>query len=177
METEPTAARKAIFLDRDGVVNEDTGYPCRPEQITFTKHIFEFCKAAVVKDYILVIVSNQAGVAKGYFSEDDVNFLHKWMENKFRERGIEITGFYYCPFHRDGVIPEYTKDSNMRKPKPGMIVKAAQDLTIDITKSIMVGDKVSDRIEYDGLKSIIIRSSYTGTDYDAENLLSVEKMI
>lgn len=170
-------AGKVIFLDRDGVVNEDTGYPCKPEHIKFTKSIFKFCKTALSKGYILVIISNQAGVAKGYFSEDDVRFLHKWMDNKFREQGIEISGFYYCPFHKDGVIPAYKKDSDMRKPKPGMILQAAKELNIDIKRSIMVGDKISDRINLNGLQSIIIKSKYTSENYDAESLESVEKMI
>ncbi len=177
MQTKSKTTRKAIFLDRDGIVNEDTGYPCKPEQIRFTKSIFKFCKTILSKEYILVIVSNQAGVAKGYFSEDAVKLLHTWMEDKFLEQGIEIAGFYYCPFHKDGVVPEYTKDSNMRKPKPGMILEAARDLNIDINKSIMIGDKISDRIELDGLQSIIVRSKYTGKGYDAKNLESVEKMI
>lgn len=159
------------------MVNEDTSYPHKPEHITFMPGIFNLCNKALAKGYIIVIVSNQAGVAKGHFSENDVIFLHKWMHNKFREQGIEIAGFYYCPFHKDGIIPDYTKDSSDRKPKPGMILKAAKDLDIDIAKSIMIGDKLSDRIELNDLRSIIIKSKYTGDEFDVENFGDLEKMI
>lgn len=169
--------KKAIFLDRDGIINEDIAYPHKPEHIKFKDGIFKFCKKAREKGYILVVITNQAGVAKGYFSEEDVKSLHKWIDNKFREHGIKIAGFYYCPYHIDAVIPEYKKDSDFRKPKPGMILKASRELGIDIDKSIMVGDKLSDRIELDTLKSIIVKSDHTGTNYDVESLAIVDDMI
>lgn len=176
-ELNSSLGKMALFLDRDGIINEDTKYPHKPEHITFKKDIFKFCKAVIEKGYILVVVSNQAGVAKGYYSEDDVVFLHKWMENKFRERGITIAGFYYCPYHIEGTVQKYRKDSPMRKPKPGMILQAAKELGIDLKKSVMVGDKPSDRIELKELKSIIVHSKYTGNEYDAEDIVAVEKMI
>lgn len=169
--------KKALFLDRDGIINEDSEYPFKPEHIVFKKGIFKFCKSAIDKGYILVVVTNQAGIAKGYYSEDDVVFLHKWMENKFREQGIPIAKFYYCPFHSEGTIEQYKKDSPLRKPKPGMILLAAQELDIDLKKSIMIGDKPSDRIELKELKSIIVHSHYSGDNYDAENIAAVEEMI
>jgi D-glycero-D-manno-heptose 1,7-bisphosphate phosphatase len=169
--------RKAIFLDRDGVVNEDTAYPHKPEHIKFKDGIFKFCKAAIQKGYIIVIVTNQAGVAKGHFSESDVQFLHKWMHNKFQEQGIEISGFYYCPYHKDALIPEYKEDSFFRKPNPGMILKASEELGININKSVIVGDKPSDRIELKELRSIILKSDYTGDDYDVESIGAVENLI
>ena len=169
--------KRALFLDRDGVINEDTAYPHKPEHITFRKGIFKFCKTALKKGYIIVVVSNQAGVAKGYYSEDDVIALHKWMNSKFREQGIEIAGFYYCPYHIDGTVPEYKKYSANRKPKPGMFLQASKDLGIDIKNSIMVGDKLTDRIELEDLKSIIIKSKYTGNNYDVESIKEAEKIL
>ena len=122
-------------------------------------------------------MSNQAGIAKGYYTEDDVVFLHKWMEDKFLEQGIPITRFYYCPYHIEGTVERYRKDSPLRKPKPGMILKAAKELDIDIKKSLMIGDKPSDRIKLKELKSIIINSKYSVNEYDAENIEAVEEMI
>ena len=98
------------------------------------------------------------------------------MHNKFREQGIDIAGFYYCPFHKDGVIAEYKEDSFNRKPKPGMILQAVKDLDLNIRQSIMIGDKPSDRIELEGLRSIIIKSKYTNGDYDVEHLGDLLKM-
>ncbi len=177
MQTNLIPLKKAVFLDRDGVINEDTAYPHKPEHIKFIKGIFELCKSSLDLGYILVVITNQAGVAKGYFSEDDVKSLHKWMDNKFCEQGIEIAGFYYCPFHKEGTIPAYKKDSDFRKPKPGMLLQASNELGIDLKKSIMIGDKPSDKIELEGLKTIILKSKYTGNTYNAEDLETVRKMI
>jgi len=169
--------RKALFLDRDGVINEDTGYPHRSEHIVFRPGIFEFCRAAVAKDYLIVVVTNQAGVAKGKFTEDDVRALHAWMGEEFRRKGVEIAGFYYCPYHREALLPEYRQDSPMRKPRPGMILQAARELGIDTGRSIMVGDKPSDRIQLPGLRSIIVRSGYASEGYDVERLSDVERYL
>ena len=177
MKQRTQSLKKALFLDRDGIINEDTGYPHKPEQIVFKDGIFSFCKKAVAKGYILVVITNQAGIAKGHFTEQDVRHLHDWMSNKFREQGITIAGFYYCPFHKDGVLSRYKKDSNHRKPKPGMIIKAADDLGIDVGNSKVVGDKLSDRIELEGLQSIIVKSTYVPDGFDAETLDEVLTML
>lgn len=169
--------KKAVFLDRDGVVNEDTRYPHKPEHVIFKKDIFDFCKIVSEKGYLLVIVTNQAGIAKGHFTEEDVISLHKWMDEEFRKKGIKIAGFYYCPFHADAVILKYKKDSEFRKPKPGMILQAAKELNIDITKSFMIGDKPSDRIALTGLRSMIIKSKYATENYDTTSLMDLIKLL
>jgi D-glycero-D-manno-heptose 1,7-bisphosphate phosphatase len=161
---------KALFLDRDGIINEDKEYPCKAEDIIFFPAIFDLCRTAAEKGYIIVVVTNQAGVAKGYFTEDDVQKLHDWMGGQFCERGIAIAGFYFCPFHRNGTVATYKKDSDCRKPKPGMFLNAARDLNIDLSRSIMIGDKPSDRIELPELKCYIIKSRYTPDKYDFETL-------
>ena len=168
---------KALFLDRDGIINEDTGYPHKPEQIVFKKDIFDFCKIAINKGYLIVVVSNQAGVAKGYFSEDAVEKLHKWMEGEFRNRGIKIAAFYYCPYHPDAVVEQYKKVSQFRKPAPGMVIQAVREHNIDIKSSLMIGDKKSDRIELEGLKSLVVRSKYVGQGYDLNSLKEAEKFM
>lgn len=162
--------KKALFLDRDGIINEDNEYPHRPEDIVFKQEIFGFCREALVKGYIVVVMTNQAGVAKGKFSEDDVRELHRWMGEQFLERGIPISGFYYCPFHKNGTVEAYRRDSDCRKPKPGMFLAAARDLAIDLSASLMIGDKESDRIELPELRSYVVKSRYSDRTYDFETL-------
>ncbi len=170
-------SRKALFLDRDGIINEDTAYPHKPEQIVFTDGIFELCRKAVQKGYLIIVVTNQAGVAKGYFTEKDVKILHEWMKEEFREQGIEISAFYFSPYHPKATLEKYRKESECRKPGPGMIRQAALDFDIAISESLMVGDKLSDRIKIPELRSIIIKSKYVPSGYDVENLSLVEKYL
>jgi D-glycero-D-manno-heptose 1,7-bisphosphate phosphatase len=169
--------KKALFLDRDGVINVDVKYPHKPEHITFTDGIFDLCRLAQEKEYLLVVVTNQAGVAKGYFTEDDVRKLHAWMAEQFRLKSIEITAFYFCPFHKDGVVEEYCKESDCRKPNPGMLLQAAKEHSINLRKSFIVGDKQSDRIRLPQLRSIILKSSYSGDDYDVESLAEIAQFL
>jgi D-glycero-D-manno-heptose 1,7-bisphosphate phosphatase len=162
--------RKALFLDRDGIINEDTGYPHKPEQIRFIDAVFPLCKTAADKGYLLIVITNQAGVAKGKFPEDDVRSLHDWMTIEFRKRGIDIAGFYYCPHHAEAIVPEYRVTCNCRKPKPGLVERAIKDFNIDVRESFVVGDKSSDRIALDGLRSIIVKSRYMPEGFDVEEL-------
>jgi D-glycero-D-manno-heptose 1,7-bisphosphate phosphatase len=166
----PEKKRKALFIDRDGIINEDTAYPYKPEQIRFCEAIFPLCKKAAEKGYLLIVITNQAGVAKGKFSEQDVKALHEWMAAEFTKRGIEISRFYYCPHHPDASVPRYRVACNCRKPKPGMIEQAVKDFNIELRHSLVIGDKHSDRIELSGLRSIIVKSKYTGDDFDIAEL-------
>ena len=165
--------QKALFIDRDGIINEDTGYPHKPEHIKFRFEIFDICRAAQQKGYLLIVMTNQAGVAKGKFPEEDVRALNAWIKDQFKVRGIDIAAFYYCPHHKNGVIPEYAKTCNCRKPRPGMVEQAVRDFDIDIPASLVIGDKESDRIEYPGLRSIIVKSKYMAEGYDVLNLPDV----
>jgi D-glycero-D-manno-heptose 1,7-bisphosphate phosphatase len=170
---EPEIKRKALFLDRDGIINDDTAYPYLPAHIHFKEAVFPLCKKAMQKGYLLIVITNQAGVAKGKFSELDVKALHEWMGGEFKKRDIEIKRFYYCPHHPEGIVPEYRKACNCRKPKPGMVEQATKDFGINITSSLVVGDKSSDRIKIDGLRSIIVKSKYAESGYDVEDLSKV----
>ena len=173
----PDTPRKALFIDRDGIINEDTGYPHKPEHIRFNEAVFPLCKAAAEKGYLLIVITNQAGVAKGKFTEEDVKSLHQWMMGEFKKRGIAITGFYYCPHHPEASVPEYRVACNCRKPKPGMIEQAMKDFNIDMRRSLVIGDKPSDRIALEGLRSIIVKSRYSGDDFDAEELSEVMRYL
>ena len=168
---------KALFLDRDGVINKDSRYPHKPEHIEFCDGIFSLCKKALEKGYEIFVMTNQAGIAKGFFTEKDLIELHKWMGEEFAKQGIPIRAFYYCPYHKNGTVTEYRMDSDLRKPRPGMFQKAVQEHGIDISKSLMVGDKESDRIELSGLRSVIIKSQYVTDGYDFEQLSDIEKVL
>lgn len=136
--------KKALFLDRDGVINHDNGYTYRIEDFVFIDGIFDLCRAAIKAGYIIIVVTNQAGIGRGYYSEEDFWKLTKWMCERFEQEGVPITEVFYCPYHPEYGIGEYKKDSFDRKPNPGMILKAAEKYNIDLGHSIMIGDKESD---------------------------------
>jgi histidinol phosphatase-like enzyme len=102
-----------------------------------------------------------------------VQALYHWMSEQFALRDIAITAFYYCPFHANGTVPEYRRDSDWRNPNPGMISNAAAQYNINLSESLMVGDRISDRIEFAGLRSIIIKSQHTTEEYDVTSIREV----
>ena len=136
--------KKALFLDRDGVINIDYGYVYNKDSIDFVDGIFELCVKAKKKGYIILIVTNQSGIGRGYFTDDQYKKLAKWIENCFKEKEVIIEKTYYCPHHKEANISSYKKDCYFRKPNPGMILKAIKDYNIDPKKSILIGDKASD---------------------------------
>ena len=136
--------RKALFLDRDGVINIERGYVHSQADCIFQEGIFELCRAAQSLDYLLVVVTNQAGIARGYYTEEEfLEFTH-WMSGKFGEQQITISGVYYCPYHPVHGIGKYKVDSPDRKPRPGLLLRARQDLGLDLESSILIGDAPSD---------------------------------
>jgi D-glycero-D-manno-heptose 1,7-bisphosphate phosphatase len=134
---------RALFLDRDGVINVDHGYVYQRESFEFVTGIFELCKHAKTLGYLIFVVTNQAGIGRGYYSEQEFLSLTEWMCDVFVEQGAPIDGVYFCPYHPDGV-GVYKMDSPFRKPAPGMILQAASDFDVDLNGSILVGDKDSD---------------------------------
>ncbi len=135
---------KALFLDRDGVINIDYGYIYRPDQIAFVDGIFDLCGAALRSGFQIIVVTNQAGVARGHYTEQQVNELHEWLKARFEERGVPILAVYYCPYHAEAGTGQYRVDSFDRKPKPGMFLRAKAEHDIDMAASVLVGDKMSD---------------------------------
>ena len=164
----------ALFLDRDGVINIDYGYVYTKEKFIFNDGIFELVNNANSQGYLVIVITNQAGIAKGLYSEYDFNVLTKWMAEQFILKNGKIDKTYFCPFHVDGVIEKYKKDSLDRKPSPGMIYKALKEFNIDPSKSLLVGDKVSD-IEA-GISSNIGKTIYYGTDICSIAHRSVSKL-
>lgn len=136
--------RRALFLDRDGVINVDYGYVGRKEDFHFVDGIFELCRAAKAHGYCLFVITNQAGIGRGYYSEQDFQRLTSWMCEVFRAEGAEIDKVYYCPDHPEHGIGEYRKASEFRKPNPGMILQAAREFGLDLPGSILLGDTESD---------------------------------
>ena len=131
--------KRALFLDRDGVINVEKNYLYKREDFEFIDGIFDLCSYFQNKGYVVVVVTNQSGICRGYYSEEDFRKLTEWMEAEFAKRGIEIAKTYHCPHH-----PEFTGSCSCRKPQPGMFLQAQRDLALDLHNSVMVGDKPSD---------------------------------
>ena len=152
---------RAVFLDRDGVINKDTGYVHLVDDFEYIDGVFDACLALKKMGYLLVVVTNQSGIARGMYSEDDFHSLTEWMDWNFADKGVDLDGIYYCPHHPEKGIGEYKQDCDCRKPKPGMLLDAAKFLKIDLANLIMVGDKADDMraAKAAGIgKSILVRS-------------------
>lgn len=127
---------KALFLDRDGTINIDKGHVYRKEDFEFIKGMPEFIKKYNDQGYKVIVITNQAGIAKGYYTKEDVDKLHKYINRELSKIGAHIDAFYICPHH-----PDYTGECNCRKPKTGMLEEAIKDFNVDVSKSILYGDK------------------------------------
>ncbi|QHS52971.1 D-glycero-beta-D-manno-heptose 1,7-bisphosphate 7-phosphatase [Edaphobacter sp. 12200R-103] len=137
-------SHKALFLDRDGVVNVEIGYLSRIEDVEFVPGIFSLCRTAMRLGYRLVIVTNQAGIARGYYDEAAFESLMDWMREQMYAQGVELDGVYYCPYHPEHGIKDYKREHEDRKPGTGMLRKAMKELDISLADSVMVGDRCSD---------------------------------
>lgn len=135
---------RALFLDRDGIINLEAGYVHKPSEVIFVDGIFDLCAAAQNNCFRIIVVTNQAGVAHGYYEEADVLALHAWMSKQFEVCGVHIDEFYYCPYHEEGAVEQYRRKTPDRKPGPGMLLKARDQYQIDMAASVLVGDKDSD---------------------------------
>ncbi|MDH0898974.1 HAD family hydrolase [Comamonas aquatica] len=130
---------KALFLDRDGVINYDYGHVGKKEDFKFIPGIFDLVKKANNKDWLVIVITNQAGIAKGYYSEKEFLELNYWMIQEFLKNGAFIHETFYCPHH-----PDYSVTCECRKPAPGLIYKASQKFNINLKESILIGDKNTD---------------------------------
>ena len=131
--------KPALFLDRDGVINIEKNYLYRIEDFEFIEGIFDVCRYFHDRGYKIVIVTNQSGICRGYYTEEDFKRLTEWMEAEFAKEHISIAKTYHCPHH-----PEFTGSCSCRKPEPGMFLKAKEELDLDMENSVMIGDKPSD---------------------------------
>jgi D-glycero-D-manno-heptose 1,7-bisphosphate phosphatase len=141
--------RPAVIFDRDGTLNRDRGYTHRVADFEWLPGVRETIKLLNDRGYLVIVVTNQAGVARGYYTEDDVRKLHVWINRDLRPLGAHIDAFYFCPHHpTEGNVP-YVQTCDCRKPAPGLIVAAAREWNIDVGRSFGVGDKESDGMAYE----------------------------
>lgn len=136
--------KKAVFLDRDGNINVDVGYPNSVDQIEIYPYSYEAVRKINQSDLLAVIITNQSGVGRGLIQEQDLDVIHNHMRNAFAQHQAFFDGIYYCPHYLESDIPKYKKECSCRKPFPGMGQQAAADLNIDTSRSYMIGDKVED---------------------------------
>ena len=136
--------QSALFLDRDGVVNVEKNYVCSIREFEFIDGIFELCRSAKKSNLLIIIVTNQAGIGRGFYTEDQFEELTCWMRGVFVNEGAPISAVYHCPYHPEHGLGKYRKDSYDRKPNPGMFIRAREDFGLSLQKSIMIGDKETD---------------------------------
>ena len=136
--------RPAVFLDRDGVLNVDHHYVHQPERFEWIPGAMEAVRWLNQQGYLVIVVTNQSGVARGYFPESSVHDLHAWVDRQLASQEAHVDAYYYCPHHPEGSVPEYTKTCNCRKPAPGMILQALSEWSVDISRSYLVGDSPRD---------------------------------
>jgi len=180
---------KAVFLDRDGVLNVERSYICKPEEI----EMYQFTPEAVRKindsEYLAILVTNQSAIARKLCTIDDVESVHNALKNELGRHLAHLDAIYFCPhfYDRDSseIIPEYNIDCDCRKPKPGLLIRAAKDFGIDLKASYMIGDSERDILagRRAGCKTIGVRTGYglkdtsVQPDYVFDNLLEAVNFI
>lgn len=149
--------RPAVFLDRDGTLNVEVEYLHRIENFEWIPGAPEAVRRLNALDVPVLVVTNQAGVAHGHYSEEEVERLHAFMQEELAKRDSRIDAFYYCPYHPDGKVPEYRKQSACRKPNPGMFEQAIQEWGVAPARSFVIGDKNTDLIPGNSLDMTTVR--------------------
>jgi D-glycero-D-manno-heptose 1,7-bisphosphate phosphatase len=183
--------RPAVFIDRDGTINEQMGYINHPSRFVILPGVPEAVGLLNRNNYLVIIISNQSGVARGYFPIALVHKVHDLLKAELKEKGGTVDGIYFCPHHPQGIVPEYRLDCNCRKPKTGLVVQARKSFDIDMSKSFVVGDRYLD-IELANqlnVKGILVKTGYGRGEiehilpgkqkptYIAEDLLHAAKWI
>jgi D-glycero-D-manno-heptose 1,7-bisphosphate phosphatase len=135
---------RALFLDRDGVVNEEVGYLHRAEEVRFVDGIFSLCRTAAGLGYRLIVVTNQAGIARGYYTEADFEVLMEFMRGELSAEGVELDAVYFCPFHPEHGVGKYKQEHEDRKPGTGMLRRGVREFGVELSESVLVGDRCSD---------------------------------
>jgi D-glycero-D-manno-heptose 1,7-bisphosphate phosphatase len=160
------SARPAVFLDRDGTLIDEAGYLDRLERLVFYPYSVDAVRLLNRAGFAVVIVTNQAGVARGIFPETFVAAGHRYVMDRLERGGARVDGCYYCPHHPGGTVPEYTRACDCRKPRPGLLKQAAADLNIDLTRSFAVGDRWHDLEagEAVGARGVLVRTGYGRTE-------------
>lgn len=160
MTQSPPPLQKALFLDRDGVVIKDAGYHVDPNKIEFIPETLELMTEASLQGHLILILTNQSGVARGLFEWDQVDELHQALEVKLQERGVDVNGWFTSPYHFKSGQGRYKKHSLTRKPGAGLVLEALEKWPIDLSASLMIGDKPSDDLDIPGLKTLHLKGAY-----------------
>lgn len=159
--------KKAVFLDRDGTIIADKGYVYRVEDMEFLPGAIQGMKAFQRMGYLLIIITNQSGIARGYFTEEDYHIFMQVLYRRCEQEGVQINADYYCPHLPDALIEKYRKTCDCRKPNTGLFYKAAKEWGIDLRKSVAIGDKDRDIAicrEVPGMQGFILREGKTVFD-------------
>lgn len=173
-----TPRKPAVFLDRDGVVIEDSHYIGKPDRVRLLPRSAEAVASLNRNGWAVVVVTNQSGVSRGLFAEDDVHAVHAHLAELLHGYGARVDAFYHCPHHPDGDVFPYRIECPCRKPRPGMLLRAGDELGLDLTASWMVGDRVTDLQAGAavGCRTVLVRTGYgsqvnpAGLNRDALNL-------
>ena len=136
--------KKAVFLDIDGTINIEKNYLYKISDFEYMPGVMEGLKLFLDQGYILIVVTNQSGIARGYYTEQDYYNLERWMEEDLERKGITISGSYFCPHHPDAIIKKYAVNCDCRKPKTGLYKKAISDFDINVSESIVIGNEMRD---------------------------------
>ena len=174
---------KAIFLDRDGTLIQDKGYVHRSEDFMPTTHAVAGLKEMMAMDFLLVVVTNQSGIARGMFSESHLRQFHQYMRQYFAARAVFFSAIYYCPHLAEAPVARYRKDCACRKPKPGLFLRAIKELEIDPKRSYTVGDSARDIVagRRAGTRTILLRDKARASgctpDFVAPDLLAAANLI
>ncbi len=136
--------KKAVFIDKDGTLIKNVPYNVNPNLVALNEYAGESLSLLRKNNYLIVVISNQSGVARGFFDEIDLEKVNTEIQKKLSFYSVEVDAFYYCPHLADGSVEKNTLDCNCRKPKPGLILNAARDLGIDVNSSWMIGDILND---------------------------------
>ena len=166
----PNKSVPAVFFDRDGTLNVDIHYLHRPEDFIWTPDAPAAIRRLNECGILTVVVTNQSGVARGYYPEEDVLHLHDWMNEELKKEGAHLDALFYCPHHIDGKIPKYTKACDCRKPATGMIDAACAKCVIDRTRAVLIGDSESDM-------ECAKRAGVRGVRYEGGSLLEVVERV
>lgn len=159
--------KPAVFMDRDGTMTIEGGYINHPSRLNLISTTAEAVRLCNENDLLAIVATNQAGVARGYFTEDMVHVVHRRLRHLLEKKGAFLDAVYYCPHHPREGQPPYQSDCNCRKPRPGMIEQACKELPVDISRSYMVGDKISDS-EFGhrlGLRTVMVLTGYGRGEY------------
>jgi len=182
-----TGKKAAVFLDRDGTINEEVGYLDSLDKLQIIPCAFEAVRLINGAGLLSIVVTNQAGIARGLFDEPFVNSIHGRLTATFQTHSARLDAFYYCPHHPTAGIGPYAMACDCRKPEPGMLLRAAEEWNIDLEHSFMIGDTAKD-VEVGqrvGAKGILVETGYGGEvdlqvvkpDYVASNVLDAVRWI